>query len=701
MPIPADYEERVYAGVLGKIIGVYLGRPFEGWPRHRIEAELGDIDYYVHERLGQPLVVSDDDISGTFTFLRALEDHGVSADLTAEQIGETWLNYLIEKRTILWWGGMGTSTEHTAFLRLKHGVKAPDTGSIALNGQVVAEQIGAQIFIDGWAMVAPGEPELAARLAREAASVSHDGEAIHGAQVIAAMEGAAFVESDMDRLLDIGLSVIPDDCLIARLITDLRQWHAQDPDWRTTFERVEAAYGYDRYGGGCHMVPNHAIIILALLYGEGDFQRSLMIANTAGWDTDCNAGNVGCLIGIRGGLAAIDAGPDFRGPVADRLYKISADGGDAFSDAVHETERICAMGRQLMGQEPAPPRDARYHFELPGSVQGFEAAIEPDAVGACSLSNVAGHSETGTRSLAIQFQQIAPGRPARAGVQVYALPSELGRAGYYMTMSPRLQVGQTMEADVELDSAVDGPVQIGLFVQVFGNEPGAEPSILRSPRQPLAPCGTEQLRWTVPGTGGLPIVRVGLEISSMVGTSGCVYLDRFTWDGAPDCDFTDSGLGAYREPIGWTNGVDRAFYSDGGRQLTLIQDEGRGLLMTGTRDWRDLRFSAQVTPHMAAAAGIAVRVGGMRRGIALLLCQDRRWRLVEWLNGERVLQEGEWLEPSGSQLSLSVSGDTLRAAIDGIEIAQVANVKLSSGGVALINTEGRSFFREVNVAHLA
>jgi hypothetical protein len=127
------------------------------------------------------LVVTDDDISGTFTFLRALPDYGNCLKLTPAQIGQTWLNYIIEQRTILWWGGLGNSTEHTAYLRLKSGVAAPESGSIALNSRTVAEQIGAQIFIDGWAMVAPGDPELAADLARRAASVSHDGEAVHGA----------------------------------------------------------------------------------------------------------------------------------------------------------------------------------------------------------------------------------------------------------------------------------------------------------------------------------------------------------------------------------------------------------------------------------------------------------------------------------------------------------------------------------------
>ncbi|MCE2407569.1 MAG: ADP-ribosylglycohydrolase family protein, partial [Pseudomonadales bacterium] len=69
--LPADYSERVYAGVVGKIIGVYLGRPFEGWTNERIEEQLGEIDFYVHDKVGVPLIVTDDDISGTFTFIRA------------------------------------------------------------------------------------------------------------------------------------------------------------------------------------------------------------------------------------------------------------------------------------------------------------------------------------------------------------------------------------------------------------------------------------------------------------------------------------------------------------------------------------------------------------------------------------------------------------------------------------------------------
>ena len=238
-----------------------------------IQKRLGDIEYYVHDKLDVPLIVTDDDIAGTFTFIRALEDHGTNPNISPEEIGDSWLNYLIKNRSVLWWGGLGQSTEHTAYLRLANGIKAPMSGSMAMNGQVVAEQIGAQIFIDGWAMVAPGDPDQAVKFAEAAARVSHDGEAVYGAKVLAAMEAMAFVENDIQKLIDIGLSYIPKDSVIARMIADLRSWHASDKDWRATRELLAANYGYDKYGGNCHMVPNHGLIIHSLLHGDGDFLK--------------------------------------------------------------------------------------------------------------------------------------------------------------------------------------------------------------------------------------------------------------------------------------------------------------------------------------------------------------------------------------------------------------------------------------------
>jgi ADP-ribosylglycohydrolase len=206
--VSARYAEKTYAGVLGKLVGVYLGRAVEGWRYEDIERTFGAIDYYVNERVKWPLIVPDDDISGTFLFYRALEDNGYPVPIEARTIGDTWLNYIVEDRTVLWWGGLGRSTEHTAYLRLKSGIAAPASGSIALNGKAMAEQIGAEIFIDTWALANPGDPDRAAAMARAAASVSHDGIAVEAACLLAAMEAAAFEEASIDRLLDLGLGFL-------------------------------------------------------------------------------------------------------------------------------------------------------------------------------------------------------------------------------------------------------------------------------------------------------------------------------------------------------------------------------------------------------------------------------------------------------------------------------------------------------------
>src|ERR1700751_4549544 len=234
---------------------------------------------------------------------------------------------------------------------MEFGHPGPEGRSNQLNGKTVAEQIGAQIFIDGWAMVSPGNPGQAAYLAEQAACVSHDGEAVHAARLLAAMEAQAFVEADIERLLDVGLGFVPEDCLIRRVVDDVRGWHAGDnnDDWERTRALIVERYGYDKFKGNCHVIPNHALIILATLYGGNSFQDTMRIVNTAGWDTHCNAGTAGCLSGIRTGLAGIDAGPDFRTPIADRMYISTADGGGSITDAVIEAQSLIATGHVLAG----------------------------------------------------------------------------------------------------------------------------------------------------------------------------------------------------------------------------------------------------------------------------------------------------------------------------------------------------------------
>lgn len=701
MQLPGDYIERVYAGVLGKIIGVYLGRPFEGWSYEKVMDQLGEITYYVHEKRNVPLLVTDDDISGTFTFLRALPDHGNRRTLTAEQIGQTWLNYLIEQRTVLWWGGLGNSTEHTAYLRLKQGIPAPRSGSIEVNGKVVAEQIGAQIFIDGWALVSPGDPEQAASLARKAASVSHDGEAMYGAQVLAAMESQAFVESDIHALLDVGLTYIPHDSVIYRMIQDIRDWHQQDADWRKTRERIVDRYGYDRYGGNCHMVPNHALIILALLYGNDDFQRSLMIVNTAGWDTDCNSGNVGCLLGIKNGLKSIDVGPDWRGPVADRLYLPTADGGRAITDAVIETYNIVNITRSMQGEEPLRPKNgARFHFELPGAVQGFstESLAEGSETASATISNVSGHSQWGQRSLAVHYT-VAEGQKIGLFTPTFTSPDESKMSYYDLMASPTLYSGQILRLALAADEHNAGAVTCRPYIRHYGANDALV--TVEGSAACVEPGAVHTFEWRIPATGGQPIARVGVEIEGTQEGKGTLYLDYLTWDGTPDVVLERPKEDCWMWSRAWINGVSQLETWSRQEAYRVIQNSGRGLVIQGAREWTDYRVTAEVKPHLAVATGIAVRVQGMRRYYALLLRSDGKAQLIKMLNQEQVLAEAEmpFALYQTYALQLQVDGARLQGWIDGQQVFDVRDEEnsLEGGAIALVCEEGRAGFNAVTV----
>lgn len=696
---PADYAERVYAGVLGKLIGVYLGRPVEGWTYDRITEAYGEVDRYIHESRGLPLVVTDDDVSGTFTFLRALPDHGNDPDLTPEQIGKSWLNYLIDRRTILWWGGVGNSTEHTAYVRLKNGIPAPDSGSIELNGKTIAEQVGSQIFIDSWGMIVPGDPARAADFARRAGSVSHDGEAIYGAQVIAAMVSQAFVEADINRLIDAGLAQIPADSTIARLIGDIRAWHAGEPDWRKTLAKIQANYGYDKYLGNCHMVPNHALIIFALLYGDDDFRKAQMIVNTSGWDTDCNAGNVGAILGVKNGLAGIDdSSYDWRGPVADRMYLATADGGRAITDAVIETYHVVNTARALAGEPPiAPKRGARFHFDLPGAVQGFAAGGE-----SISVENVEGHSETGSRSLVVRWDDDRPDDPVVAMTPTFIPPEAIVMPGYTLLASPTLYPGQEVTARLTAHLGNEGPVEARLAIQFYGE--GDELQTLAGSPELLLPGRATTLDWRIPELGGAPVAFVGISVEPAEAGAGAVYLDWLTWSGSPTVTFSRPEARGDMWRRAWVDGVDQ-FEGRWRETYRISQNEGTGLISQGTADWRDYRVSADVTIMLAKRGGIAARVGGMRRWYALLLCDDGMVRLVKDREAESVLAERAMAREldRSYRLSLTVEGNRIIGEVDGVTVADVvdADDPLESGSVALIVTEGTQASEAVSVEPVA
>jgi len=673
--LPSDYLGRIYAGVLGKLIGVYLGRPFEGWTHQRILKELGHITYYVNDTLGVPLVVVDDDISGTFVFPRALQEHGAEKGATSEAIGDTWLNNVIEDRTVFWWGGNAISTEHTVYLNLKDGIKAPLSGSMRTNGKTIAQQIGAQIFIDGWAMSAPGDPSLAVKLAEAAARVSHDGMAVHAAMMWAAMEAEAFVSKDVNHLLDCGLRYIPDDCLIARIITTIRTWVKEDKDWLRTRQRIEDEYGYEKFDGICHIVPNHSIMILALLYGGHSFHEAMHIVNTCGWDTDCNSGNVGCLLAIMHGLDGFEDGPDWRGPIADMAYMSSADATYSINNAADLAYDLCNIGMVQRGHAPLqPPKDGAYfHFALPGSVQGFRV-VSGHHKSQVRLEQ-GRNAETGRTGLAVRFQK------SDGGSHPVEITAEMWQDKTYELMAcPLVYPGQTVT--VKLMTSKNVPMSMEAKIQLTVYTTGDKLRRRRSKGVMLTPGKESTLTLKIADDmNSQPIQQLGVVI--MIPEEpfeGCIWLDYLRWDGDPHLTLrrpiaepTHALPLQYPEPPSgeawwraWVNGVT-TFRTDMSPSFYLAQNEGEGMISYGTREWIDYKLDVKgFRINLGEDSGVAVRVQGLRRYYSLIFKRGGHIALIKARDGvktELASTAYEWYIDEQYRVSVHISGPYIRAAV--------------------------------------
>ena len=299
-------------------------------------------------------------------------------------------------------------------------------------------------------MVAPGNPALAARLAEAAGTVSHDGESVHAAKLWAAMEAEAFVSKEVDHLLDVGLTYVPSDSLIAKLVTDIRSWAKIDNDWEKTRQRVEDIYGYAKFPGICHIIPNHGLMISALIYAGHDFPSAMHIINTCGWDTDCNSSNIGCLVAIMHGLSAFENGPDWRGPLADRALISTADGGYSVNNAVRITYDLANFGRELAGEPsiPLPKNGAQYHFSLPGSGQGFVASRHNLIPNLVKLEQAVDHQNRS--GLAIHLNGWTHvNKPVEVLTEVFTPPEIVKMKIYEFMASPLIFPGQKIEAVTE------------------------------------------------------------------------------------------------------------------------------------------------------------------------------------------------------------------------------------------------------------
>ena len=668
-----DYEKQVYTALLGKIIGVYLGRPFEGWPKQKIQEKWGAVTRYVHEDLEKPLVVVDDDISGTLTFIRALEDSGLYEKTPDDFFGKTWLNYLIPYKTILWWGNMCHSTEHTAYIRLKQGFSSPESGSMKLNGKEVSEQIGAQIFIDCCGMVAPGDPALAAELAAKAARVSHDGEAVFAAQVVAAMVSIAFTEKDITKVLDKAIEFIPSDSLIARLHRDVRNWAKEFPDWNETYEKISEKYGYSRYGGNCHIVPNHAIMVMAWAYGNNDFFKTLSIINTAGWDTDCNAANVGSVLALCAGLEHLCDTYDFRTPFADRIVVPTADGTRSVSDVLEYALYIAKIGRRIMGMPelPAPKNGAKYHFEMPGALHGFQAVTgKTSAVNTVSPAGFAGKY-----CLAFNFEA-SPEMPCRIETPLDVRQTD---GGYNALYTPSIYSGNTLRVKGVLQ---ESSCTLKMYLA------GENGDKICSPAAEPAADGSFELSWTPQFSG--TVSALGLEVAADAPCCGQVLIDSISVSGTSQI-VSERGDTDFSAWISSMAGMRRASFSNdtlpGFRYF--LSNEEPGVHVTGNRTWGDTKVAAEFKIHSADRAGILIHYQGLCRWVGVIFTRSDL-RIIRNCYGEETLAHCDFIYHENEVMNLEVNtcGPQIEVRLNGQTLLTAADTRLPTGGAGLYLAQG-------------
>ena len=346
---PDDYYNKVYGAWLGRCVGCVLGKPVEGWPRDRIEGYLKlsgsyPLNDYIPEVVPTPEgytlhpsypgsmrgtingMPRDDDLDYTILGLHILEEY--SFGFTASDVASEWLTHLPYNLVY--------TAERVAYKNLINGLKPTETATYR---NPYREWIGAQIRADIFGYVAPGKPEYAAELAFRDASLSHVKNGIYGEMIVAAMISAAFILDDVEEIITVGLSEIPENSRLAKAVRDLVKWSKEYPTWGSCWDRAMEDYGSLSW---VHTINNTLFILLGLLYGEGDLGKTVSISVMAGHDTDCTGASAGSIIGTMLGAKSLES--RWVDPLQDRVESILA--GFSESKISDLARRTCELRNQ-------------------------------------------------------------------------------------------------------------------------------------------------------------------------------------------------------------------------------------------------------------------------------------------------------------------------------------------------------------------
>lgn len=672
-----EYIEKIYAGWLGKIIGIRLGAPIEGWTYEKIKNIYGELAGYP---VDYKRFAADDDSNGPLFFLKALEDGKHGADLNAQDVGNALLNYAPFEHGFFWWGGYGISTEHTAYLNLRNGIPAPRSGSIEQNGATMAEQIGGQIFIDTWGLVAPGNPDLAAKLAKEAASVTHGGNGIYGGIFVAVCISYAFLEKDMKKIIEKGLSYIPSDCEYTRVVRAVMEFYDshKEEGWRSCFQYIYENFGYDKYPGNCHIIPNIAVMILSLLYGEGDFLNTLNICNMCGWDTDCNVGNVGTIMGVRNGLEDIDY-DKLRKPINDFLACSGVIGSLNIMDIPFGALYISKIAYALAGESMPEPWKSlaeeqidSCHFEFPGSTHAIEMRTEGLDKRARKereyvIQNTRETAHSGKGSLKFLAKPMEPGENLYVFKHTYLRPKDFDDSRYDPGFSPLVYPGQIVHGSVYLPEYTPDT-----WVTLYVKE-GHTGMIHEGGKIKVEKNIWMELDYPIPEIKGGMIEEVGFcfhiggKHTQIFDFSG--YIDDLYITGSPaySIEFAKENeeiwTVTHREISQFTKLKGLTYLDDD--KLHLACDDF-GAVYTGRHDWKDYRAEFTIVPVTGEDHYANVRVQGAIRSYGVGLLPNGKAGILKNKNGWETLNviDFPWKQGEEYKIQVIVKGNEIEAVFN-------------------------------------
>lgn len=423
-----DYEQKIYASWLGKLIGIRLGAPIENWLGKDVRKMYHPIHSYL---VDYNQFAADDDANGPLFFSSVMEDYNLD-NIDEEVMGNHLLNVVGDHTGFFWWGGNGISTEETAYTNLRKGLPAPITGSIEMNGQAIAEQIGGQIFSDCWGYITLGNVKDAVKLAERMAMVTHDGDGLEGAKFVSACISLAWNEKDIKTIIDQAKEYLIKSSSYYALINEIEEFYEKYPnDSSKCLAYIEDKHSYEHYEGVCHILPNTAIMLYGMLYGHNDFDETMRLIAEAGRDTDCNLGNVGSIMGMMLGLEGIDE--KWIKPFNDILLSSSSIGSKNITTISNSAKYFCELGCKLYNipYEKKEKNIISYDFDLPYATAGFEVTSNRYASASLRIKN----------KLQINLDNVLKGKKVVVSKKSYFTSEEVYDCRYEPQYTPVIEVG--------------------------------------------------------------------------------------------------------------------------------------------------------------------------------------------------------------------------------------------------------------------